>query len=114
VIKGCIVTIDAMGCQRDMTTKIIENEADCLLALKGNQGNLPDQVEDSFRFLPAVSVDEQLDAGHGRVETRRCSVISDLSMVEAKGEWAALRSLVKYRMERHIRSTDRTEKETGL
>jgi predicted transposase YbfD/YdcC len=114
VIKGCIVTIDAMGCQKDIASKVIEKEADYLLALKGNQGNLLEQVEDSFRFLPVVSVDEQLDAGHGRVETHRCSVISDLSMIEAKDEWAALRSLVKIESERYIKSTGKTEKETRL
>jgi predicted transposase YbfD/YdcC len=114
VIKGCIVTIDAMGCQKDIATKIIEKEADYLLALKGNQGNLLEQVKDSFRFLPVVSVDEQLDSGHGRVETRRCSVISDLSMIEAKEEWNDLRSLVKIESERYIKSTGRTEKETRL
>lgn len=114
VIKGCIVTIDAMGCQKDVAAKIIEKEADYLLALKGNQGNLLEQVEDSFRFLPTVSVDEQLDAGHGRVETRRCSVISDLSMVEARGEWVALRSLIKIESERYIKTTGKTEKQTRL
>ena len=113
-VKGCIVTIDAMGCQKDVAAKIIEKEADYLLALKGNQGNLLEQVEDSFRFLDAVSVDEQLDAGHGRVETRRCSVISDLSMVEVRGEWVALRSLVKIESERYIKTTGKTEKETRL
>jgi hypothetical protein len=50
VIKGCIVTIDAMGSQKDVAAKVIEKEADYLLALKGNQGNLLEQVEDSFRF----------------------------------------------------------------
>jgi len=91
VIKGCIVTIDSMGYQKDIAAKIIEKEVGYLLVLKSNQGNLLEQVEDSFRFLPTASVDEQLDAGHGRVETRRCSVISDLSMVETKGEWVAQR-----------------------
>jgi predicted transposase YbfD/YdcC len=111
VIKGCLVTIDAIGCRKGIAAKIIEKEADYLLALKGN---LLEQVEDSFRFLPAVSVDEQLDSGHGRVETRRCSVISDLSMIEAKNEWVALCSLVKIESERYIKSTGKTEKETRL
>jgi predicted transposase YbfD/YdcC len=114
VVKGCIVTIDAMGCRKDIAAKIIGKEADYLLALKGNQCNLLEQVEDSFRFLPAASVDEQLDAGHGRVETRRCSVVSDLSMIESRAEWVALRSLVKIESERYIKSTGKTEKQTRI
>jgi predicted transposase YbfD/YdcC len=90
VLKGCIVTIDATGCQKEIATKVIEKEADYILALKGNQGNLLEQAEDSFRFLPPVSSDEQTDAGHGRVETRRCRVINDLSLTEQSGEWKGL------------------------
>jgi predicted transposase YbfD/YdcC len=55
VLKGCIVTIDAMGCQKEIASKIIEKEADYILALKGNQGHLLEQAEDSFRFLQPVS-----------------------------------------------------------
>ncbi len=114
VLKGCIVTIDAMGCQKDVASNIIEKEADYLLALKCNQGNLLEQVEDSFRFLPVYSSDEQLDAGHGRVETRRCTVIRDLSLIESKEEWSALNCLIKIESERYIKSTAKTEKETRL
>jgi predicted transposase YbfD/YdcC len=114
LIKGCIVTLDAMGCQKDVAAKIIGKESDYLLALKANQGNLLEQVEDSFRFLPVVSLDEQEDVGHGRIETRRCSVISDLSMLEAKDEWSALRSLVKIESERYIKNTGKIERQTRL
>lgn len=114
VLKGCIVTIDAMGCQRDIATKIIGKQANYLLALKGNQGNLLEQVEDSFRFLPINAFDEELDAGHGRVETRRCSVISDLSLIKSKEEWKGLKTLIKIESERYIKSTGKTESETRL
>jgi hypothetical protein len=95
VLKGCIVTIDVMGCQKNIASKIIEKEADCLLALKGNQGNPVEQVEDSFRFLPVNAFDDESDCGHGRVETRRCSVISDLSLIESREEWTGLKTLIK-------------------
>ncbi|GHV16348.1 H repeat-associated protein YdcC [Bacteroidia bacterium] len=114
VLKGCIVTIDTMGCQKDIASKIIEKEADYLLALKGNQGNLLEQVEDSFRFLPIRDSNEELDSGHGRVETRRCLVIDDLSLIESKEEWEGLRTLVKIESERYIKSSGKTEKETRL
>lgn len=114
VLKGCIVTIDAMGCQKDIASKIIEKEADYLLALKGNQGNLLEQVEDSFRFLPVRDSNEELDSGHGRVETRRCLVIDDLSLIEAREEWKGLKTLVKIESERYIKSSGKTEKEVRL
>jgi predicted transposase YbfD/YdcC len=80
------------------------------LDLKGNQGNLLEEVEDSFRFLPVIDCDEQLDAGH----TRRCLVVSDLSLIESKEEWKGLKSLIKIESERFIKTTGRTEKEIRL
>lgn len=114
ILKGCIVTIDAMGCQKEIASKIIEKESDYLLALKGNQGKLHEQVRDSFRFLPVQDFDEQPDAGHGRVETRRCPVISDLSLIESKEEWTGLKSLIKIESERYIKSTGKREQEIRL
>ena len=114
VIKGCIVTMDAMGCQKDIVSAIVEKEADYLIAVKGNQGNLQEQMEDSFRFLPAVSVSEDTDCGHGRVETRRCFVISDLSLIENIEEWKNLRSLIKIETERYDKCRQTTLKETRL
>lgn len=58
-IKGCIITIDAMGCQKDIAEQIVRQKGDYLLALKGNQGNFY----------------EEIDAGHGRVETRRAYAV---------------------------------------
>jgi predicted transposase YbfD/YdcC len=112
VLKGCIVTIDAMGCQKDIAKAIISQEADYILALKGNQRNLLEQTEDSFRFLKAQSVSEEIDTGHGRVERRVCAVINDLSMIEQKEDWENLQSLVRIDAERYIKSTGKTESET--
>lgn len=114
VIKGCIVTIDAMGCQKDIASAIIDKEADYLLALKGNQGNLEEEVKDSFRFLPIDSVSEEVDMGHGRIETRRCSVITDLSLIEKKHEWKNLRCLVRIEAERYDKCKKTTQNEVRL
>lgn len=114
VIKGCIVTIDAMGCQKDIVSAIVGKEADYLIAVKGNQCNLQEQMEDSFRFLPAVSVSEDTDCGHGRIETRRCSVINDLSLIENREEWKSLRSLIKIDTERYDKCRQTTLKESRL
>jgi hypothetical protein len=64
--------------------------------------------------LPVSDCDEELDAGHGRVETRRCSVISALSLIEFKEEWKGLKSLIKIESERFIKATGKTEKEIRL
>ena len=114
VIKGCIVTIDAMDCQKDIVSAVVKKAADYLIAVKGNQGNLQEQMEESFRFLPAVSISEDTDCGHGRVETRRCSVISDLSLIENIEEWKNLRSLIKIETERYDKCRQATLKETRL
>jgi hypothetical protein len=103
-----------MGCQKDIASKIIEKEADYLLALKGNQGNLLEHIEDSFRFLSVRDSNEELDSGHGRVEIRRCPVIDDLSFIESKEEWEGLRTLVKIESERYIKSSGKTEKDIRL
>jgi predicted transposase YbfD/YdcC len=102
----------AIGCQRDIAESIISKEADYILALKGNQGNLLEQTEDSFRFLKAESVSEDIDVDHGRVEVRVCTVISDLSMIEQKEQWKNLQTLVRIDAERYIKSTGKTENET--
>lgn len=81
-IKGCIVTIDAMGCQRDIAEQIIKQKGDYLLALKGNQGNFHEEVASFLTFAKEANFKniehdfhEEIDAGHGRVETRRAYVV---------------------------------------
>jgi predicted transposase YbfD/YdcC len=81
-LAGTVVTIDAMGCQREIASLIVEKKADYVLAVKENQGLLAEQVRDSFLLLESDAVAEEIDCGHGRVEQRRCSVIADLSMIE--------------------------------
>ena len=112
VLRGCIVTLDAMGCQREIAAAIIEKEADYVLALKGNQGILSDQVQESFRFLTVESMAQENDLGHGRVEKRTCSVISDLSLIEHKDQWGGLKSLIRIESERFNKTTTEIEKET--
>jgi predicted transposase YbfD/YdcC len=112
VLKGCIVTIDAMGCQKDIAHAIIDKEANYILALKGNQGNLFEQAKDSFRFLEVKSVSEDIDVGHGRIEQRVCSVVDDLSMIEQKEEWKNLQTVIKIEAERYIKASGKSEKET--
>lgn len=110
-LAGTVVTIDAMGCQREIASQIIEKKADYVLAVKENQGLLAEQVRDSFLLLASDAVAEQIDCGHGRVEQRRCSVIADLSMIDKAAEWASLRGLVRIQSERYHKATGQTERE---
>jgi predicted transposase YbfD/YdcC len=108
-ITGCIVTLDAMGCQTDIAAKIIEKEADYVLAVKGNQGNLYDDIKAYFDWaladkfeLTRFTTDATTDHQHGRIEVRRCYATSDCDWLRKKGEWRGLRSIVMVERERTI------------
>jgi len=113
-IKGCIVTIDAMGCQTEIAETIIDNGADYLLAVKGNQGSLEQGAEDTLRFCTPVDIYEDTDIGHGRVETRICKVFTDLTHIENVDKWKKLNCIVAIESTRYIKSTAQEQKETRL
>ncbi len=110
-LAGTVVTIDAMGCQREIASRIVEKQADCVLAVKDNQGLLAEQVKDSFLLLESDAVAEEIDCGHGRVERRRCSVIADLGLIEKSAEWSSLQGLVRIEAERYHKASGKTERE---
>jgi len=116
-IEGALVTIDAMGCQRDIARKIIDKKADYILALKGNQGTLREDVqlfvhEQKTRGFcdTTVSVDQTVDGDHGRIETRRVTVIHDVAWLKKRHDWPGLQGLVVIDSTREI--GERTERET--
>lgn len=94
-VKGCIVTIDAMGCQKKIAAKIREKDADYLLMVKDNQQELLSQIKQVFKLTKPSSVNLDIDSGHGRVETRKCEVIKDLKFLDEKINWLDLKSIVK-------------------
>ena len=113
-LNGCIVTIDAMGTQTNIADKIIEKGADYILSVKGNQGLLQKGVLDTIRFEKPDEQHQAKDFGHGRIETRTCSVYSKLSHIENPGRWKRLRTIVKIEATRIIKSTGKEEKEERL
>ncbi|GHT37631.1 ISAs1 family transposase [Bacteroidia bacterium] len=113
-LKGCLVTIDAMGCQRDTAARIMEKEADYLLAVKGNQGCLEEDAERTVRFIKPVSKREEDDFGHGRIEKRKCTLCNDLSSVGNAAAWKNLSAIVKIEAARYIKSSGKEEKEVRL
>lgn len=108
VVKGCLVTIDAMGCQLKIAEKIVEREADYLLAVKENQAFLLDDIKEAFRCTPPKDSNKQSNVGHGRVETRVTSVIEDIDWICRKEEWRRLATLIKVA---DIRYDKKTQKE---
>ena len=96
---------------RDCST-IINKGADYILALKGNQGTLLQEVMESFRFIQTTTLSVHHDLDHGRIEKRTCSVIEDLSMVDQKDQWDSLKSLIRIESERCNKRSQEIEKET--
>ena len=108
-ITGCIVTIDAMGCQKEIARQIADQQADYVLALKGNQGTLhkdvelffEDALQCDFKDIPHESY-ETTDGGHGRVEVRRYVTVTDLDWLEERAKWKNLNLIGMVQSERHI------------
>ena len=108
-IEGCIVTTDATGCQKNIAAQIRSQGGEYLLALKGNQGNLRDFVEDYFTV--AIENDfnnvphdyfETTCGGHGRVEVRRHYTIDQFGNFPGKDAWKDLHTIGMVESERHI------------
>lgn len=96
-VSGATVTIDAIGCQRSIASKIIESKANYLLAVKGNQGTLLEMIQEAFVDNRVDRADKNWDYGHGRYEERECEILS-ASQVWTKdfcAQWAGLETLVK-------------------
>jgi predicted transposase YbfD/YdcC len=120
-VTGCIVTIDALGCQKKIAQKIRDEKADYVLSLKENQGNFLQDVQDWFAHADQVNFagmkhdyHETVTKGHGRIEIRRCWTVSDpvaFDYIRHYEGWADLQTLVRVQRER--RFSDKTERETS-
>ncbi len=111
-IAGCIVTIDAIGCQKEIVKEIVEKGADYVISLKGNQGNLHKDIKDYLDWAERIGFKEikydycrTLEKGHGRIEERRCFGDGRNRMVGRK------RGLEKSHKRDHGRSDSRSHRE---
>src|SRR6267154_1751889 len=122
-IEGSIVTIDAMGCQREIAQQILAQKADYVLALKGNQGTLREDVEVFAAEQKAkgfkdtkVSRHQTVDGDHGRIETRTYTAIHDVAWLQERHDWPGLQGVVMVESVREIPGsspgTDKIERET--
>ena len=113
-IKGCIITIDAMGCQTAIVDKIVEQGGDYVLALKGNQGELSDEVKLLFQQQKHSELKEQtveeVNTGHGRIETRRCRPIAiNKKWLTTSTRWNKLKTIIEIKSIREIDNVATTE-----
>lgn len=96
-LKGTIVTTDALNCQRAIAQQIVDQDGDYVLALKGNQGTLHDDVV-LFLNDPASKTTKAkpvVDAGHGRIETRTATVSTDVAWLLKDHRWPGLAAIGK-------------------
>jgi predicted transposase YbfD/YdcC len=93
-VSGCIVTIDAMGCQRDIAEKIIDKQADYVLAVKANQGRLLEDIKLFFETEKATSnYFVKREKSHGRLEKREYYITSEIEWLETKNNWRNIKSI---------------------
>jgi predicted transposase YbfD/YdcC len=115
-IAGAIVTIDAIGCQKEIAKQIVDKGADYVLALKGNQGTLRADVElfaaeqkaNGFKDT-RVSRHETVDGDHGRIETRKYTVFHDIAWLDERHDWPGLNAIVMVESARETGAKIETE-----
>jgi predicted transposase YbfD/YdcC len=112
LLKGCIVTIDAMGCQTEIVRLIVEQEADYVISLKGNQGRLHQDVQETFAYAEQTQfrdiahvVHQTVESNHGRLDIRRYTTIFEpefIAYLNPQEKWAGLHSIGKVEAERRV------------
>jgi predicted transposase YbfD/YdcC len=110
-LKGCVVTLDAMGCQKEIASSIIEQEADYILAVKGNQEFLLDDIKEAFAQSKITESDTKINMGHGRIERRSCRIVQDIDWVCSAKDWKGLKTLIEITAERTNKSTAEQQSE---
>ncbi len=116
-LGGCIGTLDAMGCQKEITREIRDARADYVISLKGNQGKLHTEVEalfdiaeaDNFATMPHDFLETE-EKGHGRHETRRYRISDDTEWLSKHSEWKDLNSIGMVESVRKIDGKSTTER----
>ena len=104
-LAGAVVTIDAMGCQKNVAQAIVEQQADYVLALKENHPTLHDDIKlwlDDSDAKGHVRMHESIDKDHGRIETRRTVVSTELDWLAQKKEWPGLQAVAMVGSTREI------------
>jgi predicted transposase YbfD/YdcC len=109
-IKGNTITIDAIGCQHEIARQIAQGDSFYVLAVKGNQQGLYDEIENAFTLLPLSDTHQLIEKSHGRIEERTCNVLKDLRFVDDDHLWEDLKSIVCVHSKRTINNHTQQEK----
>jgi hypothetical protein len=92
----------------NIADKIIKNGADYILAVKANQEALLEEVIDEFKFAKIIETDTDFDLGHGRIETRKCSVISNFQFINnTDNKWNKLNQIIKIESIREFKNSNK-------
>jgi predicted transposase YbfD/YdcC len=117
LLKGCIVTIDAMGCQKTIAAKIVQQESDYALMVKNNQPGLAAAIDGFFVEAERNGWQdikhtraEWIEKDHGRMETRRCVVTDDLNCLADRQDWPGVKTLIMVEAIREINGIASTER----
>lgn len=115
-INGCIVTIDAMGCQKDIAREIISHEADYVLSLKENHPLLYKEIDLYFKDCRKSNFKgilynyyERSNKEHGRIEKRKCWITEDIDWLTVKKDWPSLKSTGMIESTREVNGVKSTE-----
>jgi len=115
-IEGCIVTIDAMGCQTEIVAEIVDKGADYVISLKGNHGTLHEDIKNYLDWAERIKFDgisydyyeTELEKDHGRIEQRRCWITEEIDWVEQKGDWKNFKSVIMVEAVREVIGQEKT------
>jgi predicted transposase YbfD/YdcC len=111
-LNRAIVTADALNCQRAIAEQVVQQGGDYVLALKGNQGTLHDDVQlflDDPAHAPELSVSRAIDGDHGRIETREASLCTQIDWLQKQHHWPGLAAIGKVARTREINGKTSSE-----
>jgi predicted transposase YbfD/YdcC len=119
-IENSIITLDAMGCQREIAQQIIKQKADYILALKGNHSGMQAELEAWWHKMDREGLSNEIfsqhsdvSSGHGRIETRTCQqLLIDKPWLDKKYQWKGLKSIIKVTSNVIEKSTGQETSET--
>lgn len=110
-VKGCVVTMDAMGCQKELASQIVQQGGDYVLCLKGNQGSLHEETRYFFEEAKKMTFQDvphryhqTVEKDHGRIEVRRCWMVEEVAIqwLGREDQWPGLASIAAIEAERRI------------
>ncbi len=109
-VCGKVITIDAIGCQKEIVKDIVNRGGDYIIAVKGNQGNLLEDVKAYFEDTKDMSTHTEHDKGHGRIEKRTCTTTDDIAWLSKENsDWIGLASISQVVAERTYKGKTSTE-----